>query len=62
LNQPLKAECEHFLECLAFNKEPRSDGYSGYRVVKVLEAANQSIVENSREVDIHIPTRKELLS
>ena len=41
--EPLKYECEHFLECIKEDKTPRSDGYSGLRVVSILEAANKSL-------------------
>jgi predicted dehydrogenase len=41
--EPLRRECEHFLECIREGKAPKSDGYSGLRVVSILEAANQSI-------------------
>jgi predicted dehydrogenase len=41
--ETLHFECEHFLECIRCGKTPRSDGYSGLRVVSVLEAANKSL-------------------
>lgn len=41
--EPLKVECEHFLECIREKKRPRSDGYSGLRVVRILEAICRSI-------------------
>ena len=44
--EPLKKECEHFLDCIRNDKSPRSDGYSGLRVVSILEAANNSLRNN----------------
>ncbi|MFQ6105312.1 MAG: Gfo/Idh/MocA family protein [Candidatus Glassbacteria bacterium] len=44
--EPLKEECSHFIECIKDGKEPRSDGYSGLRVVEIMEAANESIRNN----------------
>lgn len=41
--EPLRKECEHFLECIQKGKTPRSDGYSGLRVVSILEAASKSL-------------------
>ncbi len=41
--EPLKKECEHFLECIRDGKTPRSDGFGGMRVVSILEAANKSL-------------------
>jgi predicted dehydrogenase len=50
--EPLKIECKHFLECIRNKKKPRSDGESGLRVVKVLEAAEESIKNDGKEVMI----------
>lgn len=47
-NQPLLAECEHFLECIEQNYQPQSDGYSGLRVVSALEAASISMKNQSK--------------
>jgi predicted dehydrogenase len=41
--EPLRAECEHFLDCIAEGRTPRSDGLDGLRVVKVLEAGSMSL-------------------
>jgi predicted dehydrogenase len=35
--EPLRIECEHFVECVRTGETPRSDGRSGLRVVRVLE-------------------------
>lgn len=43
--EPLKVECQHFLECVKERKNPRSDGKDGLRVLKVLEAAQLSLKE-----------------
>ena len=37
--EPLRVECEHFIDCVPHGERPRSDGESGLRVVRVLEAA-----------------------
>ena len=41
--EPLRLECEHFLECIMTNKRPQTDGYDGLRVVKIIEAAQRSL-------------------
>jgi predicted dehydrogenase len=41
--EPLRVECEHFIECLRDGKRPRSDGESGLRVVRVLEQLQHSL-------------------
>jgi predicted dehydrogenase len=41
--EPLRVECEHFVECLRTGATPRSDGSSGLRVVRVLERLQHSL-------------------
>lgn len=41
--EPLRLECEHFVECIRTGTTPRSDGRSGLRVVRVLEALQRSL-------------------
>lgn len=41
--EPLRLECEHFVNCIETNEAPRSDGTSGYQVVKILEEAEQKM-------------------
>jgi len=42
--EPLRVECQHFLDCICDGSEPRSSGRAGVRVVKVLEAAQRSLM------------------
>ena len=42
--EPLRAECLHFLDCIADDLCPRSDARDGLRVVQVLEAADRSLL------------------
>lgn len=44
-SEPLKNQCEHFLECITKNKKPLSDARDGLNVVRVLEAAEKSLRE-----------------
>jgi predicted dehydrogenase len=41
--EPLRIECEHFVECVVTGQRPRSDGESGLRVVRVLEQLQRSL-------------------
>ena len=41
--EPLRIECEHFVHCMRTGETPRSDGASGLRVVRVLEALQESL-------------------
>jgi predicted dehydrogenase len=47
LNQPLRAECEHFLDCIEHGRRPQSDALSGLRVVLAAEAAAASMRNGS---------------
>ena len=42
-SEPLKSECQHFLECIESRTAPRTDGQSGLRVLKVLELCQDSL-------------------
>jgi len=46
--EPLKSECEHFIECVISRKSPITDGNSGLRVLKILEACQESLKENGK--------------
>ena len=50
--EPLRAECLHFVECIAEGRTPVSDGESGLRVVRVLEALQQSLDASARRVPV----------
>ncbi len=52
MTEPLKNEFCHFIDCIRSNKKPISDGNSGLRVVKVLEAAQKSLKGGNAEVTI----------
>jgi predicted dehydrogenase len=41
--EPLRIECEHFLDCIRTGRTPLSDGRSGLRVVRVLEQLQRSL-------------------
>jgi UDP-2-acetamido-3-amino-2,3-dideoxy-glucuronate N-acetyltransferase len=41
--EPLRAECEHFVECVRMHRRPRTDGSEGIRVLQVLNAAQESL-------------------
>jgi predicted dehydrogenase len=48
--EPLRVECEHFVECVRDGRRPRSDGLSGLRVVRVLEELQRSLDVSARAV------------
>lgn len=45
--EPLRQECQHFVESILNKTQPHSNGYSGLNVVKILETAEYSIRNNS---------------
>lgn len=44
--EPLRAECQHFLDCIHTRSAPRTDGREGLRVLTVLEACHRSLQLN----------------
>jgi predicted dehydrogenase len=50
--EALATEVEHFVDCVRSGQQPESDGRSGLRVVRILEAAQRSIVTNGAPVPI----------
>jgi predicted dehydrogenase len=50
--EPLKTECQHFIDCVQNRKRPRSDGRDGLRVSKVLDAAQRSLKMSGSPVKI----------
>jgi len=43
LEEPLKAECQHFIECIKTGQTPLTSGARGLEVVRVLEASSASL-------------------
>ena len=41
--EPLKAECQHFLDCIDEGTEPLTSGTKGLELVRILEAASESL-------------------
>jgi predicted dehydrogenase len=50
--EPLKVECQHFVECVRSGQPPLTDGYNGLHVVQALEAAQQSMHQNGAPVRV----------
>jgi len=50
--EPLRLECQHFVDCVAKDQPVRSDGADGLRVVKVLEAGTKSLARGSEPVEV----------
>src|SRR5207245_1591483 len=50
--EALKVELEYFVDCIRHGRRPLNDGEAGLRIVKMLEAADQSLKERGRIVSL----------
>lgn len=41
--EPLKLECQHFINCIRSGKRPKTDGVNGFKVVEILEEAENRL-------------------
>jgi len=67
MDEPLKAECGHFIDCVTNTQQPITDGREGLRVLQVLQASQRSLNENGRKISldqnaIPIPKRQQSVS
>ena len=51
-SEPLKLECQTFLDCIAKQKTPHTDGQNGLQVVKVIETASLSLNNGNGRVPL----------
>jgi predicted dehydrogenase len=58
--EPLRMECEHFLESVRSGMAPRSDGHSGLRVVRVLEQLQNELMRTRRNMADLQSTRRDV--
>jgi predicted dehydrogenase len=56
--EPLRKQCDTFLECIRKDLNPHSDGNNGLRVVAILEAASKSLKLSGRKVQLRLPKGK----
>ncbi len=52
MTEPLKLECQHFLDCLVSRRKPRTDGSSGLKVLQVLDACQRSLQGQGRNIPV----------
>jgi predicted dehydrogenase len=53
--EPLKAVCQHFLECIENGTAPITGGRAGFELVKILEAASASLKANGAPINFVPP-------
>jgi predicted dehydrogenase len=50
--EPLRRQCLEFLDCMATRRRPLTDGESGLRVLRVLDAAERSLASGGTPVSL----------
>jgi hypothetical protein len=55
--EPLKTECQHFLDCIRTGSTPVSCGVRGTELVKILEASSESLRQGGAPVEFAEPPR-----
>jgi predicted dehydrogenase len=61
-DEPLRLECRAFLDAIATRRPPLTDGRSGLDVLRVLEAAQRSLVLNGEPVALGLDVNSENIS
>lgn len=51
--EPLRVEAEHFIDCVRDGTRPLTDGHAGLRVVTVIEALQQSLLDDRRPITLN---------
>jgi predicted dehydrogenase len=52
--EPLQTSCQHFIDCVEHNRRPLTDGMAGLSVVRVLQAAEQSLQQRGVPVALRV--------
>jgi predicted dehydrogenase len=52
MQEPLRLECQHFVDCIRSGRTPLSDGRNGLAVVRLLEAAQLSLKNKGVRIDL----------
>lgn len=50
--EPLRLECEHFLNCIRHGQKPITDGKEGLRVLRILNASQRSLNDNGCKMNM----------
>jgi UDP-2-acetamido-3-amino-2,3-dideoxy-glucuronate N-acetyltransferase len=48
--EPLKEECRHFLDCIQKDSPPLTDGEEGLRVLRILTASEESLLQKGKGI------------
>ena len=55
MKEPLREECQHFIDCIRQSLKPKTDGEEALRVLKVLEACQSSLEQEGKAISIKKP-------
>ena len=55
-DEPLKLECQHFLDCITEGTVPITNGRLGLEVVRILEASSESLRQQGASVNLGVTT------
>jgi UDP-2-acetamido-3-amino-2,3-dideoxy-glucuronate N-acetyltransferase len=53
-DEPLRLECQHFLDCVAARRAPDTDGREGLRILEILEASQRSLDGQGPVVEVEV--------
>ncbi len=56
--EPLRSECQHFLDCIREGISPLTDGRRGLELVRILEASSQSLKQGGGQVLLQAETAR----
>ena len=54
--EPLKNECQHFLDCIQHGTQPLTSGDNGLELVRILEASSESLKKGGAPVGLSLQT------
>jgi UDP-2-acetamido-3-amino-2,3-dideoxy-glucuronate N-acetyltransferase len=60
--EPLRLECQHFLDCIDQRKRPLTPGEEGVRVLQVLQACQRSLQLNGEPVQVTTGVRQKVMA
>ena len=56
-DEPLKTECQHFLDCIRNGRTPITSGTKGLEIVRILEASSASLKLQGAPIELARPSR-----
>ena len=57
-HEPLRTECQHFVDCVRERKTPLTDGEEGLRVLRVIQSCEKSLRAQGQPVKMEAPKKR----